>query len=109
MATPPPDPVPAWVDRVGYPFTNRFAELPAGRVHYVDEGTGEPILFVHGTVPVDPGALPPSRGIAADNSLRALGEREIAKRIRLPTRHPRPRCRGSSQFLSTAQSKAEEP
>jgi haloalkane dehalogenase len=24
-------------------------ELPAGRMHYVDEGRGEPILFVHGT------------------------------------------------------------
>ncbi len=49
MAAPAPAPVPAWVDRIGYPFRNRFAELPAGRVHYVDEGSGEPILFVHGT------------------------------------------------------------
>jgi haloalkane dehalogenase len=49
MAAPAPDAVPAWVDRVGYPFRSRLADLPAGRVHYVDEGTGEPILFVHGT------------------------------------------------------------
>ena len=49
MTTPTPDAVPAWVDRIGYPFRTRFADLPAGRVHYVDEGTGEPILFVHGT------------------------------------------------------------
>ena len=32
-----------------YPFTSRYADLPAGRMHYVDEGSGEPILFVHGT------------------------------------------------------------
>ena len=49
MATSPPDPVPAWVDRVGYPFVSRFVALPSGRLHYVDEGSGEPILFVHGT------------------------------------------------------------
>lgn len=24
-------------------------DLAAGRMHYVDEGTGEPLLFVHGT------------------------------------------------------------
>jgi pimeloyl-ACP methyl ester carboxylesterase len=49
MATSLPDPVPPWVDRVGYPFVSRFVALPAGRLHYVDEGSGEPILFVHGT------------------------------------------------------------
>ncbi|HEY7602064.1 MAG TPA: alpha/beta fold hydrolase [Methylomirabilota bacterium] len=49
MAAPAPDAVPAWVDRVGYPFRSRLADLPTGRVHYVDEGTGEPVLFVHGT------------------------------------------------------------
>jgi haloalkane dehalogenase len=42
-------PAPAWLDRAGYPFRSRYADLPAGRVHYVDEGTGEPVLFVHGT------------------------------------------------------------
>ena len=40
---------PAWLDRRAYPFTHRFAALPAGRMHYVDEGRGQPILFVHGT------------------------------------------------------------
>jgi haloalkane dehalogenase len=49
MATSPPDAVPAWVDRIGYPFGSRYADLPAGRLHYVDEGTGPPVLFVHGT------------------------------------------------------------
>lgn len=38
-----------WVDTAAYPFAPREASLRAGRVHYVDEGRGEPILFVHGT------------------------------------------------------------
>jgi haloalkane dehalogenase len=37
------------IDRTEYPFTSRWLELPAGRMHYVDEGMGEPLLFVHGT------------------------------------------------------------
>lgn len=42
--------VPAWVDRAAYPFTSRWFALASGtRLHYVDEGTGPPVLFVHGT------------------------------------------------------------
>lgn len=41
--------VPSWVDREAYPFRSRWLPLKEGRVHYVDEGEGEPILFVHGT------------------------------------------------------------
>lgn len=42
--------VPAWLDREAYPFAHRWARLPGGaRMHYVDEGAGEPVLFVHGT------------------------------------------------------------
>ena len=41
--------VPAWVDRVAYPFESKWLELPSGRMHYVDEGRGPAILFVHGT------------------------------------------------------------
>ena len=37
------------VDRVAYPFADRWMRLPAGRLHYLDEGAGEPIVFVHGT------------------------------------------------------------
>jgi len=32
-----------------YPFTSRYANLAAGRMHYVDEGEGDVMLFVHGT------------------------------------------------------------
>ncbi len=37
-----------WVDRIEYPFTSRFIDLKAGRMHYVDEGSGEILLFLHG-------------------------------------------------------------
>jgi cis-3-alkyl-4-acyloxetan-2-one decarboxylase len=31
-----------------YPFTSRYAEVNGLRMHYVDEGRGEPLLMVHG-------------------------------------------------------------
>lgn len=31
-----------------YPFTSRWFESSSGRVHYVDEGEGPPIVFFHG-------------------------------------------------------------
>ena len=31
-----------------YPFTSRWFESSAGRMHYIDEGAGTPILFCHG-------------------------------------------------------------
>ena len=37
--------VPDWLDREAYPFTNRWHDS----LHYIDEGTGTPVLFVHGT------------------------------------------------------------
>jgi len=40
---------PPWLDRTLYPFAAHSLELDGGRLHYVDEGTGEAILFVHGT------------------------------------------------------------
>lgn len=45
-ATPP---LPAWLDRPSYPFTSRWAPLREGRMHYVDEGRGDPVVFSHGT------------------------------------------------------------
>lgn len=32
-----------------YPFDSRWFDSSAGRVHYVDEGTGPPIVFCHGS------------------------------------------------------------
>lgn len=40
---------PPWLDRAEYPFAPHYFQLPAGRMHYLDEGSGKPILFVHGT------------------------------------------------------------
>lgn len=37
------------VDRSLYPFDSHYHETPEGRMHYVDEGSGPAILFVHGT------------------------------------------------------------
>ena len=37
-----------WIDRKEYPFESRYFEVPAGRLHYVDEGAGSPIVMVHG-------------------------------------------------------------
>lgn len=31
-----------------FPFESRWFESPVGRVHYLDEGEGDPILFLHG-------------------------------------------------------------
>ena len=36
-----------WLDRTEYPFNPNFLNLPMGHMHYVDEGQGEPIVFVH--------------------------------------------------------------
>ena len=39
---------PAWLDENVYPFESRYIELGGNRVHYVDEGTGPVLLFLHG-------------------------------------------------------------
>ncbi len=40
---------PAWLDRRAYPFDHHFAALADGKMHYVDEGDGPVVVFVHGT------------------------------------------------------------
>jgi haloalkane dehalogenase len=42
------DASPAWLDREQYPFQPRQFQLESGRMHYVDEGEGDVLLFVHG-------------------------------------------------------------
>ena len=39
----------SWVDRQAYPFRSRYVPVTAGEMHYVDEGQGDIVLFVHGT------------------------------------------------------------
>ena len=38
-----------WIDRQMYPFQQNYCETSAGRMHYVDEGSGPPVVMVHGT------------------------------------------------------------
>ncbi len=39
---------PDWLDREDYPFKPKSFDLPAGRMSYVDEGSGQPIVLLHG-------------------------------------------------------------
>lgn len=39
----------AWLNRDLYPFEARHLDVEGGRMHYVDEGDGAPIVLVHGT------------------------------------------------------------
>jgi len=39
---------PPWVPQDLYPFESRYADVDGARVHYVDEGTGPPLLLLHG-------------------------------------------------------------
>ena len=35
-------------ERLQYPFKSNYEEIDGVRLHYVDEGSGPPILMVHG-------------------------------------------------------------
>jgi len=39
---------PPWLSSELYPFESHFADLEGARVHYVDEGSGPPLLLMHG-------------------------------------------------------------
>lgn len=41
--------MPDWLDRSLYPFAPHYFDSVDGRMHYVDEGSGPPVVFVHGT------------------------------------------------------------
>lgn len=38
---------PAWLDKTLFPFQSRFAEVEGQRIHYIDEGKGPTLLFLH--------------------------------------------------------------
>lgn len=38
-----------WLDKSEYPFQSNFWEINGQQLHYIDEGNGEILLFVHGT------------------------------------------------------------
>ncbi len=37
-----------WIDRNEYPFASHYFQTAAGKLHYVDEGDGQPIVMLHG-------------------------------------------------------------
>jgi haloalkane dehalogenase len=39
---------PSWVPSELYPFEDRYADLDGACVHYIDEGSGPPLLLMHG-------------------------------------------------------------
>jgi haloalkane dehalogenase len=39
---------PAWVDDELFPFESRFVDIDGHSIHYVDEGSGPTLLFLHG-------------------------------------------------------------
>ncbi len=44
---PAPPATPAWLDRSLYPFQSRFLALDGHKLHYIDEGHGPLLLFLH--------------------------------------------------------------
>ena len=36
-----------WLDRTLFPFTSRFIDVGGNILHYVDEGSGSILLFLH--------------------------------------------------------------
>ncbi len=40
---------PNWLDKNEYPFTSKYFPINGHKLHYIDEGSGEVILFIHGT------------------------------------------------------------
>jgi pimeloyl-ACP methyl ester carboxylesterase len=38
-----------WLDRSEYPFTSRYFQVNGESLHYIDEGQGKVMLFIHGT------------------------------------------------------------
>ena len=39
----------SWLDQKEYPFNSNYFNVNGHQMHYIDEGQGETILFIHGT------------------------------------------------------------
>jgi len=39
---------PKWLDKNEYPFIGKYFNTPEGKMHYIDEGSGAPIVMCHG-------------------------------------------------------------
>ncbi len=40
----------SWIDREAYPFQSNYFESPDGRIHFLDEGEGEAVVMLHGSL-----------------------------------------------------------
>ncbi|MGE5224799.1 MAG: alpha/beta fold hydrolase [Omnitrophica WOR_2 bacterium] len=85
----------SWIDVREYPFQPHYLQLGAGRMHYVDEGQGEPVLMVHGTPTwsflyrhLINGLIPDYRVIAPDHIGFGLSDKPKAWSY-LPREHAR--------------------
>lgn len=38
-----------WLDKSEYPFVSHYFDINGEKLHFIDEGQGEPVIFVHGT------------------------------------------------------------
>jgi len=38
-----------WLDKSEYPFVSNYFDINGEKLHFIDEGQGEPVIFVHGT------------------------------------------------------------
>lgn len=77
--------LPSWLNRKEYPFASHYFDSPAGRMHYVDEGQGDPIVCVHGNPAwsftwrkLIKGLAPDYRCIAADHIGFGLSDKPCA-------------------------------
>jgi haloalkane dehalogenase len=41
---------PSWLDEKEYPFLNRHMEIDGNKIHYIDEGQGPTLVFLHNVV-----------------------------------------------------------
>jgi len=41
---------PQWLDEQLYPFQSRFVEIDSNRIHYIDEGSGPILFFLHPSI-----------------------------------------------------------
>ncbi|WP_413533895.1 alpha/beta fold hydrolase [Empedobacter brevis] len=41
---------PNWLDKEEYPFISKFMKVDGQNIHYIDEGKGNVLLFIHGTL-----------------------------------------------------------
>lgn len=103
MASALPPSRPAWVSDEIFPFESRFFTTDSGhRMHYVDEGDGEAVVFVHGNPTwsfefrhLIRGLQPQNRCIAADHVGFGLSSRSS----RSGDHHPRSHAQRFAELL----------